>query len=52
MYSIKKTKKTKKQKKKKKKKKKKKNLPWFNYWFSFTLAHSRVAMSTRLCLSY
>ena len=25
--------------------------PWFNYWFSFTLAHSRIAMSTRLCLS-
>ena len=21
---------------------------WFNYWFSFTLAHSRIAMSIRL----
>ena len=24
--------------------------PWFNYWFSFTLAYSGGAMSTRLCL--
>ena len=24
---------------------------WFDYWFLFTLAHCRIAMSTRLCLS-
>ena len=23
---------------------------WFSYWFSFTLAYSKLAMSTRLCL--
>ena len=27
-----------------------KTVPWFNYWFSFTLAYSRLAMSTRLLL--